>query len=590
MSKAKAIVGALHCRDGCGPLLTRRPPRRAYAAVPPPPSTATAAPEGPKPKTISGAIIIPASLKTHPRHLFQSIKALPLEDALRKTFTVFFVTPSYAHFLLDDDSFLHDALLRIYGGVTDAADLSIHALCAVVDKVPAPRPWKSHSFEDEVSWRRVQPPIAGAGFEGIAYVSLRPGASVSPSGSLSPSENGAIDFITADYFSDGAAHLDTLRLPLANTVFQTGTPTTMFQSTWQTHGTPGKLTLLAKTNTSHHAIRLDHTPYSLHDTSALNIPLFPLTLPRVVEGCMGNIIRRVLDADGNSVQASSELEDAVPRFFAARGRPSQATVAWALVIPSSLKDKVISRTEELFSNLPTKDDATPTEPEHAWERLWCSRPPAWNTLVSQAISEGARLHRVLSGGGGWGKKAGLLSLDPVPVYGPPESIGSDAAAVSDDPSDFESTLTPVVRDGDSIQFFILPKAMLDHEARQFDNYTSVTRLTRKGKLWGWELGTVPSTMDSIPGKSWQHQTARKTAYTLFNSSFGALTEGAMTLTRRSWTRQGGISSVHTTMLDVPFSRFWTVNSTKMRVKHLNPEQKDMDGAGKDKDVGEPGPE
>jgi hypothetical protein len=360
----------------------------------------------------------------------------------------------------------------------------------------------------------------------------------------------------------------------------------MFSSSWETHGTTGELTRVMKTTPSHHVIRLAGNSDAPETESALSIPLLPLTLPRTVGGCMGNIIRRVVDTDGKSIQASSELEKVVPRFFLARNEQVQATVAWALVIPRNLKDEITAKTKELLSSLATEDDPTSTDPEHIWERLWRSNPPVWSTLVSEALSEGARLHRVLSGGGGWGKKAGLLSLDPTPANKSIESptvLGS--SAIIDSPGDFESTLTPVVQDGDSIQFFTLPKSDLAQEARESDNYGTVSKLSGINQSWGWELGTIPSTMDSIPGESWQHMAAENHHSTLFQGTFGALTEGALTITRHRGKDLSNTSSVYTTKVDVPFSRFWTANVTQSHDDSMV--RKSVGHISKDKDVGEP---
>lgn len=506
--------------------------------------------------------------------------------APKRNFAVFFVTPSYAHFLLDDDAFLRSALRRIYEEAIETPNLTISALCAVVDKLPVPQPWNNQTLESQISLRKRIPPVAGTGFEGIAYTSLPFHASVPSDESPVPSEHGAIDFITADYVSQDETYLDTLRLPLANTVFQTGMPTTMFYSSWKTDGKTGELTQVTKTTPSHHAIRLAEKGNISGLQSALSIPLLPLTLPRVVEGCMGNIIRRVVDADGKSIQASSELENVVPRFFSSRNQPAQATVAWALVIPKNLKQTIRTRTEELLASLPAEGGPNSTDAEHAWERLWRSNPPVWNTLVSQALSEGARLHRVLSGGGGWGKKAGLLSLDPVPASKSSGSpTGLDSRATIEDPGNFESTLTPVVQDGDSIQFFTLPKSDLAQEARESDNYETASKLMIADNSAGWELGTIPSTMDSIPGESWQHMETGKHHSAFFQSSFGALTEGALTITRYRRNNLENTSSVYTTTLDVPFSRFWAINPAQSHDSLTG--KKDIDRVGKDKDVGEP---
>jgi hypothetical protein len=250
-------------------------------------------------------------------------------------------------------------------------------------------------------------------------------------------------------------------------------------------------------------------------------------------------------------------------------------VAWALVVPKELRAVITARTDELLSGLPTDNEATASKQEDSWERLWRSDPPLWNTLVSKAITEGARLHRVLSGGGGWGKKAGLLSLDPVPANQAAESSKDDEfLGMVNDPEDFESTLTPVVRDGDSIQFFISPKSDLEKMAKESSSFRGVAKLAGFGsRPWGWELGTVPSTIDSVPGESWQHRPSKSKMIETFHG-FGALTEGPMTLTQHSQVEKSKTSIVNTTTIDVPFTRLSASVYTAR-------------GRGKKEDVGEP---
>jgi hypothetical protein len=473
--------------------------------------------------------------------------------------------------LQDDNAFLRKAILRAYRKANHKEDLCIHALCAVVDKLPIRKVLGEH----ELSRSATEPPFAGTGVEGITYALLPPDASVS-SQELSPSDKSAIDFIFAEHDFKDIVYRDTLRLPLANTVFQTGTPSTMILSTWTITGAKRELTLASKTNVSHHGIRMSERQKSSQIPPVLNIPLIPLTMPRIVEGCMGNIIRRVVGPEGETIQASSELENVVPRFFRSRGQPPQSTVAWALVIPEELRTAVAARTDELLSGLPTDNQDMVSKQGDTWESLWRSHPPLWNTLVSKAITEGARLHRVLSGGGGWGKKAGLLSLDPVPANQAADSSkDNDFLGMANDPEGFESTLTPVVRDGDSIQFFISPKSDLEQLAQDADSLESIESFAgaAAGKPWGWELGTVPSTIDSIPGDSWQHRSSEEGKISTF-LGFGALTEGPMTLTQHSQADGSKPGAVNITTIDVPFSRL-SASVTEARLR------------GKKEDVGEP---
>lgn len=504
----------------------------------------------------------------------QYIVSIKPNDLKQAEFVVFLATPSYAAWLHDNQDFVGKALHRLYADfITQSRDDEtpdpIQVLCAVVDRLPVT---SAQNAGVELSGTAVGShtyPGAGAGLEGLAYVTLPVSASVSSTIQSNP-EKGAIDFRLAEGTTDTSITMcDTLRMPLANTVFQTGTPTSMSLSTWNIHprhATNEPLELVTKNQISHHAIRLTEATKPISPlASTFSIPLLPLTLPRRVEGCMGNIIRRLTDSDGKDVTASAELEDVVPRFFKSRREPAQSTTAWALVMPNSMKASIDAETKKLLEETPGESEQE-NGPDRRWEDLWASDPPHFNSLVSTAIADGARLHRVLSGGGGWGKKAGLLSLDPVPVtdfaYGEQEQSETDASY--DDPQDFASSLTSVVLDGDWIQFFILPNSYLNTEAAWLDSEEHIKSLQPEESL-SWELGTIPSTVDSIPGQSWQHAAGASEDASVFRNSFGALTEAGLTLTRRPISklpRSSDSTSTSATTVDVPFTRIRSVQKTE----------------------------
>ena len=492
------------------------------------------------------------------------------------TFCVFLVTPSFAPWLHDDSFFLYEAVRRAYSKAFTGAPgrLTIQALCAVVDKLPAGRAFTPAApFDDEVVRRNSEPPVNDPGYEGIAFATLPAAASISSTSPTSPTK-GAIDFVLSGQTTKENIYSDTWRLPLANTVFQTGMPTTMHLSQWGLLPERKFVGLEKKTDISHHGIGLTAAGEPAgQPRSALSIPLLPLTLPRRVEGCMGNIIRRVVGPNQESVTASAELEKVVPQFFKSRGEPSQPTTAWALVIPKSQKLEVARRTKKLLTKRIANNEMGSDLHAALWERLWQSDPAAWDKLVPWALREGARLHRVLSGGGGWGKKAGLLSLDPVPTSEEIPIRMEDATSGFDGPGDFSTALTPVVQDGDAIQFFISPTSSNKADVVEHKEFEKL-KSTPKDRTWGCELGTIPSTVDSIPGGSWQHIGSGRQYVAIFNHSFGALAEGGMTLTRRLRVAPGApLSTLSTTTIDVPYSRFWTVDVT---------DQQDFA-----KDVGEP---
>lgn len=490
-----------------------------------------------------------------------------MEELAENTFCIFLLTPSLAQWLTYDSSFLTEALQKVYlralGGHANHTIHTIHALCAVVDRLPAGRALKpGASLEDECIRRTNEPPVGEAGYEGLAFAILPATASL-PSSSPKSTDKGAIDFILPSETTEKNPHTDTWRLPLANTVFQTGAPTTMQLSRWRLVPKTGFLGLEMKTYVSHHGVQL--TPIdrpAVQPLSALSVPLLPLTKPRQVEGCMGNIIRRIVGPRKEIVTASSELERVVPQFFHARGEPPQPVTAWALVLPASLKESLIRRTKDMLKRHGRELEGESEDVAGAWGRLWRSNPTEWDDLIPWALSKGARLHRVLSGGGGWGKKAGLLSLDPVPVSEEVPIRMEDATSDFDGPGSFSDALTPVVEDGDSIQFFVSPTTSPEASSAELDGLLKLKQATKE-RAWGWELGTIPSTVDSIPGGSWQHTGPASDNCQVFKHSFGALAEGGMTLTRRHQLGPGrSQSTILTTMIDVPYSRFWTLELEK----------------------------
>ena len=111
------------------------------------------------------------------------------------------------------------------------------------------------------------------------------------------------------------------------------------------------------------------------------LPLRALTPPRQIEEGMGNILRQLAtppSAAGTQSRggASRELEVAVSAYM--QSLPAGQAGAGAVQVYARL---------------------TPQQ-------------PAATSPAELLLYPGARLHRVLSGGGGWGNKAGLLALDP----------------------------------------------------------------------------------------------------------------------------------------------------------------------------------
>lgn len=436
----------------------------------------------------------------------------------------------------------------------------IHALTAVVDKLPTPQPIDNTcEVQQEALYRMRTPPVSETGLEGMAYMTL-PFSDFQYTARTSADEKGTIGFINASSSEERGVYTDILRLPLANTIFQTGSLTTLTFSTWEKQQGASEWALRSKNELVEVGLRL-YRERRANQLSALSIPLIPLTIPRLVDASMGNILRRVIGADQKSVAASEELEKAVPAYFNSRDEPPQAMSVWALLIPKDTLEPMRRSLEGFFSYIHSKENIFDRDPNNPpWTSVWKSDPPEWNDLVALALSQGARLHRVLSGGGGWGKKAGLLSLDP--AASAEELAKSQVQAYpgsGEEVGDLSSALQQVVHPGDSIQFFVSPSRNASSANDLEGSLSRLRQLSDTRTPWQWEFGTIPSTADFVQASSWQHNNSSSKEVFEFKNSFGALSEGAMTIQRQCELKpDNSLAVVGATKIDVPFSRFCSV--------------------------------
>lgn len=536
-----------------------------------------------------------------PEHFIERLVAVKSQSATQQTLAVFLTTPSFAPWLLDDRVFLEKALQKLYQDIPSLSGETptIRAICAVVDRLPEAQlvgnGSESKPLLEEFAYRARQPPVSETGHEGIAYVVLPAGAEVSAQPKLS-GEFGCIDFLAHTHTDSPGSHYSRVRVPLANTVFQTGEPSTLISSTWKWSESDGRFNVVSrdvgKTAVVNLSAEIESSKKAsieshLHrEAPALSVPLVPLTVPRQVEGYMGNIIRGVVGPDGVKITASTELERVVPHYFKSRNEPAQATSAWALVIPKTqVQLSAEDTTRLIFNRLDTDPESLSPEDFETWsqkgfEALWQQHPPRWNVMVQEALMRGARLHKVLSGGGGWGKKAGLLSLDPMPVGAPARKapLQDGMADDFDSVDEFSMALKPVIQDGDFIQFFIsAAPAQGTDDAAAFQRLKQLEKNADSG-AWSWEFGVIPSTVDSIPGGSWQHTGEASGDLAVFRGSFGALSEGGLTLMHGlSIDSKTGAAEkdINTTMVDVPFSRWSAVrlNSKDAASRKVNDSSK-----------------
>jgi hypothetical protein len=158
----------------------------------------------------------------------------------------------------------------------------------------------------------------------------------------------------------------------------------------------------------------------------------------------------------------------------------------------------------------------------------------------------------VSGGGGWGAKQGLLSLDPQKTYNTFNEARFDFSDASLEEQQ-TSALGNIAQEGASIQFFVAGKHRENGEAIPYGVY-DVAGITRKTVV----LGAVPSTVDDVP-KSNQEARGKK-LYSL-PGHFGCVSESgiyfedkdliSMSTDEITSTEQNAIP--HQTKIDLPFS-------------------------------------
>ncbi|KAI2635139.1 hypothetical protein GGS21DRAFT_517065 [Xylaria nigripes] len=211
-----------------------------------------------------------------------------------------------------------------------------------------------------------------------------------------------VSFVTAPFASDTGALEVTL--PLANTVFQNGRRSSLYASKWEVNSN-GSVTLLKRKPKMTQKIA---TLGRIARTSS-TIPLLPVTPPRKIIAGLGNIVRQV-EVDGAATPASKELETIIPRLFEERAKrdPNSSPTpigVWCWVIPPHVMQS------PRFNSLTTfKANSPQTEVDMALESM---------NFFSELLQSGCHLHKILSGGGGWGQKQGLLSLDPDTTFSLP---------------------------------------------------------------------------------------------------------------------------------------------------------------------------
>ena len=274
-------------------------------------------------------------------------------------------------------------------------------------------------------------------------------------------------------------------LPLANTIFQNGKTSTMIAQRWSFDWNikprPDLIHL------RHNLIQQQSIcmPYANRDAEQLiKVPRFRrLTAPRVISDSMGNIIRSLQFShkSASTIPASKELENCLGAWTSDQ---VNAHEIWAHLTP-----------RERWSDLPQiMDDPSDVE-------------------------RGSRLHKVLSGGGGWGNKQGLISLDPSlrVENSSAQSVFNIGQGIEREQRD---VLGEIARPGDVVQFYAFEQSSSPHP---FEPPKAMNILTPHT----FTFGNMTAQQDTMPNATVSKGIDHR--HLFVHGHFGALSESGISL-------------------------------------------------------------
>ena len=336
---------------------------------------------------------------------------------------IFLLTPSFTSWAEKNHEFLPMALQHMYSSPDQSQPRRVQSHIGIVDSLSAPlesymRPPGRQmlpSYYEGVSFFTSHKPIPSVSFKHDTFATIKrhkdDDEDEAPHISFRFYKD-VHEYHPAAELQDGRGlSIQEYHLPLANTLFENGKESTLYKDSWDLAEYGDSIRRIDLSDPFESRERSNCTLESTSYRNSLTCSCVQITEPREVVSCMGNVISKLSGSEGNVLPASSDLEANIPELLAnKRFTTSRNVQVYALVIPQG---QMISR--KVHPN---------------------------NSLISQY----GHLHRVTSGGGGWGNKAGLLSIDP--AFGIPEHQRS----------------MEVVAVGDKLTFFAIVEPLVDRKS------------------------------------------------------------------------------------------------------------------------------
>ncbi|CAO1597735.1 hypothetical protein XANCAGTX0491_001533 [Xanthoria calcicola] len=448
------------------------------------------------------------------------VKKLPYRSLAyeKPQLLVLLVTPSYVRILAEGNRFIPDLLRQTYRGWVKGRTVDV--LVAVVDRISLPA--SSIKKADTLALTERVVDYSGKGIS----VLLTDSETAAPdlwsqhesrqqeaastkrrrstlSFQFGPNKEPV--YVAEQSAENKSFQSKTIKLPVANTVFHNGRESTIQAQRWIVGETMLEPTLACiKRSWLHEQVLRVAFPFPPEpDKFPLQvfIPLSRICSRQRVATSMGNVISQLhsledtsqpneLNFRSEAEPASKQLEHAVTRWITRPGKETRTVEVWALVRPPTALQRVRHMT------------------------------------FSKDIKAGGHLHRVLSGGGGWGNRQGLLALDPeVDIDVSPEltmAQGFDNGS----PEARGNASNQIVNTGDILEFFA--RYPIESSSAAHPNATTSFILSCSPCL---VFGTTPSTVDAMPEPHSTTQPALSSSDCIFvRRHFGMLSEQGVSLT------------------------------------------------------------
>jgi hypothetical protein len=304
---------------------------------------------------------------------------------------------------------------------------------AVVDRIPAPPDSAANALTKSSAEREED-----AGLEGISFLVFDDTNSKTPF-VISSSEFTSTPHISISIKPRGNSRAYKVKLPVANTLFENEKLNTLIHSKWTYKD--GSLKVVDSADVQSVSVKFpQHSRASGRQAFGLSIPYSAITPIRMIEEGLGNVIRKISDPESQRVMpASAELQRELTTGLAHTGQ------IFAVVMPPDVYQTIQTKVKSMITTGSTEPNDLSPQAVTEMETVFL-----FKDLILH-IKSGTSVRRVIGGGGEWGDRASLVTLEPTEPFETSTSIENDDISLSYIERLNSASIAPT---GHYIQFFM----------------------------------------------------------------------------------------------------------------------------------------